>query len=100
MVDVSIKIGFSPQLGPQTAFINCPCDIVVYGGARGGGKTYASLDEFWIHAEDHGPNAVGLIVRRSREDLKDTIATAIRMFGNLQDILRKETYLDLPMVLD
>jgi len=82
MMNVSVRLGFVPQKGPQLAFIKAPTDIVVYGGARGGGKTYASLGEFWIHAEDHGADAVGLIVRRSREDLKDTIATAIRMYGN------------------
>lgn len=82
LANVIVRLGFVPQPGPQTAFLKCPVDIVVYGGARGGGKTYASLGEFWIHAEDHGANAVGLIVRRSREDLKDTIATAIRMYGN------------------
>jgi len=27
--------GFIPQAGPQHAFITCPADIVVYGGARG-----------------------------------------------------------------
>jgi hypothetical protein len=81
-MNIVVRLGFVPQPGPQTAFIKCPTDIVIYGGARGGGKTYASLGEFWIHAEDHGAHAVGLIVRRSREDLKDTIATAIRMYGN------------------
>jgi len=82
MMNVTVRLGFVPQKGPQLAFIKAPTDIVVYGGARGGGKTYASLGEFWCHAEDHGADAVGLIVRRSREDLKDTIATAIRMYGN------------------
>src|SRR5262245_9084425 len=81
-MNVHVRVGFSPQPGPQTAFLKCPCDITIYGGARGGGKTYASLGEFWIHAEDHAEDAVGLIVRRSRTDLSDTIATAIRMYGN------------------
>jgi hypothetical protein len=30
-----ISIGFAPQPGPQTHFVYCPYDIVVYGGARG-----------------------------------------------------------------
>jgi len=30
-----VRFGFVPQAGPQQAFIECPCDIVVYGGARG-----------------------------------------------------------------
>src|SRR5262245_2145377 len=81
-MNVQVRLGFVPQPGAQTAFIKSPCDITTYGGARGGGKTYASLGAFWIHAEDYGPDAVGLIVRRTRTDLADTIATAIRMYGN------------------
>jgi hypothetical protein len=32
-----VIIGFKPQPGPQVAFLRAPFDIVVYGGARGGG---------------------------------------------------------------
>lgn len=31
------------QKGPQTAFVECSADIVVYGGAAGGGKSFALL---------------------------------------------------------
>jgi predicted phage terminase large subunit-like protein len=33
----------APQAGPQTRFLACGADIVVYGGAAGGGKSYALL---------------------------------------------------------
>lgn len=33
----------SPQAGPQTAFLASPADIAIYGGAAGGGKTWALL---------------------------------------------------------
>lgn len=33
----------APQKGPQTAFLASPADIVIYGGAAGGGKTYGLL---------------------------------------------------------
>lgn len=79
---MKIVHGFIPQKGPQYAFVTCPADIVVYGGARGGGKSYATLGEFWLHAQDHGHDAKGLMVRRSREDLKDTIETAMQMYGS------------------
>ncbi len=77
-----ISIGFAPQPGPQTHFVYCPYDVIVYGGARGGGKTYATLGEFFIHAMTYGHAAKGLMIRRTREDLKDTRETAVEMFGN------------------
>lgn len=78
---MKIVYGFRPQPGPQHHFITCPADIVVYGGARGGGKSFASLGEFWCHADDWGPHAKGLMLRRTREDLKDTIDMARQMYG-------------------
>ncbi len=77
-----VIIGFKPQAGPQVAFLQSPFDITVYGGARGGGKSYATLGEFWLHADRHGPDARGLMVRKTREDLKDTIDIAIQMYGS------------------
>ena len=85
-----IETGFKPQHGPQHHFITCPADIVVYGGARGGGKSFASLGEFWCHAEDWGPSAKGLMLRRSREDLKDTIDVARQMYGGAAEWKDKE----------
>lgn len=32
-----------PQKGPQEMFLSSPADIVIYGGAAGGGKTYGLL---------------------------------------------------------
>ena len=66
-----VQIGFKPQAGPQQLFVTCPYDTVIYGGSRGGGKTYATLGEFWLHSEKYGPEAKGLMVRNCREDLKE-----------------------------
>jgi hypothetical protein len=79
-VNVRVKVGFRPQPGPQTSFVESPCDITVYGGARGGGKTYATLGEWYMHALKHGDKARGLMIRKTREDLKDTIAVATSMY--------------------
>ena len=54
-----VELGFIPQPGPQKAFIDCPADIIVFGGARGGGKTYGSLGDWWLHAEDYGARGRG-----------------------------------------
>ena len=34
-----------PQKGPQEKFLATSADIAIYGGAAGGGKTYAILME-------------------------------------------------------
>ncbi len=47
-----------PQEGPQEAFLSSPADIVIYGGAAGGGKTYAVLMEPLRHIANPGFGAV------------------------------------------
>lgn len=37
--------GIRPQSGPQTAFLQSAADIAIYGGAAGGGKSFALLLE-------------------------------------------------------
>ena len=87
-----IRVGFSPQPGPQEAFIQAPHDIVAYGGSRGGGKTYASLGEFWLHAERYGIDARGLMLRKTREDLKETRAVAEAMYADAAEYSEKGNF--------
>lgn len=48
----------APQAGPQTMFMASSADIVIYGGAAGGGKTYALLLEALRHKDVKGFGAV------------------------------------------
>src|SRR6478736_5972797 len=80
-----------PQPGPQAAFIQCTADVVCYGGARGGGKSWAIALDFWLHTERHGEDARGLILRKSREDLKDFIDLPGTCMPEVRDMWRKET---------
>jgi hypothetical protein len=64
---------WTPQKGPQTHLVTCPAFEVFFGGARGGGKTDGMLGEFASHAAKYGENASGLMVRRTRIELGDTI---------------------------
>jgi hypothetical protein len=70
-----------PQGPPQAAFVTSPAFETVYGGARGGGKTDASLGDFALHARACNAAAKGLLVRRTRTALEPTIARARQIFG-------------------
>jgi len=48
----------APQAGPQTQFMASSADIIIYGGAAGGGKTYALLMEGLRHKDVRGFGAV------------------------------------------
>jgi hypothetical protein len=76
-------IGWEPQPGPQTALLACPVFEVFFGGARGGGKTDGMLGEWASHADLHGKNAVGLMVRRERMQLLETIERSRQIYGPL-----------------
>lgn len=64
---------WAAQPGPQTALIACPVFEVFFGGARGGGKTDGVLGDFLEHADAYGENAIGLMLRRQRTELIETI---------------------------
>lgn len=84
------QLAWAPQPGPQTAFIRCPIFEVVYGGARGGGKTDASLGDWAIHAERYGEHAKGLFIRRTRVALEPTIERAKQIYTPLGAVWQEQ----------
>lgn len=58
-----------PQSGPQTAFLASPADIAIYGGAAGGGKTFALLMEPLRHVGNRQFGAV--IFRRTTVQVRN-----------------------------
>lgn len=59
---------FRPQPGPQWAFLASPADVAIYGGAAGGGKSYALLLDAVRWHQRPGYSAV--LFRRQLEDQK------------------------------
>lgn len=66
-------IAWAPQPGPQTDLLTCPVKEVFFGGARGGGKTEASIGDWLSHSAIYGEQASGLFIRRKLTQLTDVI---------------------------
>lgn len=60
----------------QEAFIHSVTDETLYGGARGGGKTYAVIIDWLLHSEAYGKFARGIVFRRTLVELDDFIEAA------------------------
>lgn len=77
------EYAWEPNPGPQTALIACSVFEVLFGGARGGGKTEAMLGEFINHADKYGEHAIGLMLRRERTQLVETIERSRAIYTKL-----------------
>lgn len=60
-----------PQPGPQTAFVTCPVDDVLFGGARGGGKTDSLLGRAITRSLRYPGLYRGLLLRRTYDELDE-----------------------------
>ena len=66
--EIAQDIVFQPNAGPQTEFLSSSEREVLYGGAAGGGKSYAMLADP-LHGLN-SPNFSGLLVRHTTEELR------------------------------
>ena len=77
-VEAAQEVVFKPNPGPQTNFLSASEREVLYGGAAGGGKSYAMLAD-----PLHGlgsPNFSGLLVRHTTEELRELIQKSQELY--------------------
>jgi hypothetical protein len=65
-----------PQPGPQTRLVLSDVNEILFGGGRGGGKSYGALIDWYYHQKHYGRHAKGLILRKVASDLDEFIETA------------------------
>ena len=72
------EVIFQPNPGPQTDFLSAPEQEVLYGGAAGGGKSYAMLADPVRYFNN--PKARMLLVRRTTEELRELVAVSKELY--------------------
>ena len=77
-VEVAQDIVFKPNPGPQTNFLSASEREVLYGGAAGGGKSYAMLADP-LHGLNNS-NFSGLLVRHTTEELRELIQKSQELY--------------------
>jgi hypothetical protein len=80
--DVFLKLGFRPNEGPQTRFLNLPDENidVLYGGAAGGSKS-TSLFMYALRACIRFPGLQAFWIRRSFPELEHSVLRMLARYG-------------------
>lgn len=79
----------APQPGPQAWLLQCPYKEIMYGGARGGGKSAGACLDWHKHAMIWKDNARGIVIRRSYPELEQFRDTALSLLSKLGWIFLK-----------
>ena len=77
-VEEAQEVVFKPNDGPQTTFLSSSEREVLYGGAAGGGKSYAMLADP-LHGLN-SPHFSGLLVRHTTEELRELIQKSQELY--------------------
>lgn len=76
-----LNVIFKPNPGPQTEFLAASEREVLYGGAAGGGKSYAMLADPLRYMGD--PNFSGLLLRHTNEELRELVFKSQEMYPKI-----------------
>jgi hypothetical protein len=76
-------IAWQPQPGPQKALIDCPIAEILFGGARGGGKTDGVLGKWAIKAIRYARWFNAVFFRKEMPQQDDLIDRAKDIYGRM-----------------
>ena len=76
----NVQIVWAPQPGPQKAFIDCPLPEILFGGARGGGKSDAILGKYAIKSWRYGKDFNAVFFRKEMPQSDDLIERAKEIY--------------------
>lgn len=65
----------------QQSFVESPAKETLFGGSRGGGKTFAIFIDWLTHSSIYARDARGIVFRRTLIELDDFIESAKDVFG-------------------
>jgi len=71
---------WQPQAGPQAKLVSCPIATIVYGGARGGGKTVGMILKNCFKAAEYGRHQKGIFFRKELPQLEAAIETCKEIY--------------------
>lgn len=81
-------VAWTPNPGAQTRLITCPCSEVLYGGAKGGGKSDGILGDWAAHLARNPKWARGIIFRKSFPELEQLIERSLELYAGLGGVYK------------
>jgi hypothetical protein len=85
-----VRIVWAPQPGPQHALVECPFTEILFGGARGGGKTDGILGKWAAKSWRYGSAFNAVLFRKEMPQADDLIERAKELYQPLGGIWREQ----------
>jgi hypothetical protein len=79
----ALPVAWAPQRGPQKALIDCPVPEILFGGARGGGKSDGILGKWAIKSQRYRRGFNAVFFRKEMPQQDDLIDRGKEIYGRI-----------------